>query len=85
MTEVMDWDSVYREEGGVCDGPPPWNISASRSLRSPKLIRADKFRSDVHDSGCGFGEASLHLAAPRLFRGRHRRDCNGNCAATERG
>ena len=22
--EVMDWDSVYRQEGGV-DGPPPWN------------------------------------------------------------
>ena len=23
--EVMDWDSVYRQEGGF-DGPPPWNI-----------------------------------------------------------
>ena len=33
------------------------------AVQDRRLIRAGKFRSDVLDAGCGFGEASLHLAA----------------------
>jgi SAM-dependent methyltransferase len=61
MSEVMDWDSVYREEGRF-EGPPPWNIGEPQP-EIAALIEAGKFRSDVLDAGCGFAEASLALAA----------------------
>jgi SAM-dependent methyltransferase len=59
--EVMDWDSVYREEGEF-EGPPPWNIGEPQPELAA-LVRAGKFRSDVLDAGCGFAELSLALAA----------------------
>jgi SAM-dependent methyltransferase len=62
MSEIMDWDSAYRQEGGVFDGPPPWNIGEPQP-EIAELIRAGKFRSDVLDAGCGVAEASLYLAA----------------------
>ena len=61
MSEVMDWDSVYREQGRF-EGPPPWNIGEPQP-EIAALIGAGKFRSDVLDAGCGFAEASLDLAA----------------------
>jgi SAM-dependent methyltransferase len=60
-SEVMDWDSVYREEGGF-DGPPPWNIGEPQPELAA-LIRDGKVRSDVLDAGCGHAELSLALAA----------------------
>jgi SAM-dependent methyltransferase len=62
MSEIMDWDSVYRQEGGVFEGPPPWNIGEPQP-EVAELVRAGKFRSDVLDAGCGVAEASLYLAA----------------------
>jgi SAM-dependent methyltransferase len=59
--EVIDWDSVYREEGEF-EGPPPWNIGEPQPELAA-LIAAGKFRSDVLDAGCGFAELSLALAA----------------------
>jgi SAM-dependent methyltransferase len=60
-SEVMDWDSVYREEGGF-EGPPPWNIGEPQPELAT-LIRDGKVRSDVLDAGCGHAELSLALAA----------------------
>jgi SAM-dependent methyltransferase len=60
-SEVMDWDSVYRQEGGF-DGPPPWNIGEPQPELAT-LIRDGKVRSDVLDAGCGHAELSLALAA----------------------
>ncbi|GFG74114.1 class I SAM-dependent methyltransferase [Mycobacterium botniense] len=59
--EVMDWDSVYRQEG-VFEGPPPWNIGEPQPELAA-LMRAGKFRSEVLDAGCGYAELSLALAA----------------------
>jgi SAM-dependent methyltransferase len=59
--EIMDWDSVYREQGEF-EGPPPWNIGEPQPELAA-LIAAGKFRSDVLDAGCGFAELSLALAA----------------------
>jgi SAM-dependent methyltransferase len=59
--EVLDWDSVYREEGEF-EGPPPWNIGEPQPELAA-LVAAGKFRSDVLDAGCGFAELSLALAA----------------------
>lgn len=59
--EVMDWDSVYREQGEF-PGPPPWNIGEPQPELAA-LIAGGKFRSDVLDAGCGFAELSLALAA----------------------
>ncbi|MGE2816468.1 class I SAM-dependent methyltransferase [Mycobacterium heidelbergense] len=59
--ELMDWDSVYREQGGF-QGPPPWNIGEPQPELAA-LMAAGKFRSDVLDAGCGFAELSLELAA----------------------
>lgn len=59
--EVMDWDSVYREQGEF-PGPPPWNIGEPQPELAA-LIAEGKFRSDVLDAGCGFAELSLALAA----------------------
>lgn len=61
MSEVMDWDSVYREQGRF-EGPPPWNIGEPQP-EIAGLIQAGRFRSDVLDAGCGFAEASLDLAS----------------------
>jgi SAM-dependent methyltransferase len=57
----MDWDSAYRE-GGVFEGPPPWNIGEPQPELAA-LIRDGKIRSDVLDAGCGYAELSLELAA----------------------
>jgi SAM-dependent methyltransferase len=61
MSEILDWDSVYRERG-VFEGPPPWSIGEPQP-EIAELIRAGKFRGDVLDAGCGVAEASLELAA----------------------
>jgi SAM-dependent methyltransferase len=59
-SDILDWDSVYREQGGF-EGPPPWNIGEPQPELSALMV-ADKFRSDVLDAGCGFAELSLALA-----------------------
>lgn len=61
MTEVMDWDSVYREQGPF-EGPPPWNIGEPQPELAA-LIAAGTIRSEVLDAGCGYAELSLALAA----------------------
>jgi SAM-dependent methyltransferase len=60
-SDILDWDSVYREQGGF-EGPPPWNIGEPQPELAA-LMAAGKFRSDVLDAGCGFAELSLALAA----------------------
>src|SRR5829696_9870126 len=59
--DVLDWDSVYRQEGAF-EGPPPWNIGEPQPELA-QLIREGKIRSDVLDAGCGYAELSLALAA----------------------
>src|SRR5689334_3524832 len=59
--QIVDWDSVYREQGEF-EGPPPWNIGEPQPELAA-LIAAGKFRSDVLDAGCGVAELSLTLAA----------------------
>ena len=61
MSEILDWDSAYREEGEF-EGPPPWNIGEPQPELAA-LMAAGKFHSDVLDAGCGFAELSLALAA----------------------
>ena len=61
MTEVMNWDSVYRGDGEF-DGPPPWNIGEPQPELAT-LWREGRFRSEVLDAGCGHAELSLALAA----------------------
>jgi SAM-dependent methyltransferase len=60
-SEVMDWDSVYKEEGGF-EGPPPWNIGEPQPELAA-LIAEGKVTGDVLDAGCGHAELSLALAA----------------------
>jgi SAM-dependent methyltransferase len=60
-SDIMDWDDVYRGEGGF-EGPPPWNIGEPQPELAA-LIQAGKVRSDVLDAGCGHAELSLALAA----------------------
>lgn len=60
-SDIMDWDSVYRGEGGF-EGPPPWNIGEPQPELAA-LVAAGKVRSDVLDAGCGHAELSLALAA----------------------
>src|SRR6516165_9849270 len=61
MSEILDWDSAYREEGEF-EGPPPWNIGEPQPELAA-LMAEGKFRGDVLDAGCGFAELSLALAA----------------------
>jgi len=58
--EILDWDSVYREQGQF-EGPPPWNIGEPQPELAA-LMAAGKFRSDMLDAGCGYAELSLALA-----------------------
>src|ERR1700741_1224532 len=59
-SDVMDWDSAYRQQG-VFEGPPPWNIGEPQPELAA-LIAAGKVRSDMLDAGCGYAELSLSLA-----------------------
>ncbi|BBX47205.1 class I SAM-dependent methyltransferase [Mycobacterium cookii] len=64
MTEpqqVTDWDAIYQQKFDGLEGPPGWNIGEPQPELA-ELMRQGKFRSDVLDAGCGFAEASLHLA-----------------------
>lgn len=58
--ELMDWESIYCEEGPF-EGPPPWNIGEPEP-EIAALIKSGKIRSDVLDAGCGVAELSLALA-----------------------
>ncbi|OYN79525.1 class I SAM-dependent methyltransferase [Mycolicibacterium sphagni] len=60
-SELMDWDSIYREEGDF-PGPPPWNIGEPQPELAA-LIRDGKITGAVLDAGCGHAELSLTLAA----------------------
>ena len=60
MSEVMDWDDAYRQQGEF-EGPPPWNIGEPQPELAA-LIDADKIRGKVLDAGCGYAELSLALA-----------------------
>lgn len=59
--EVMDWEQAY-QQGGVFEGPPPWNIGEPQPELAGVIADA-KVRSDVLDAGCGYAELSLALAA----------------------
>lgn len=61
MTELLDWDDAYHEDG-IFSGHPPWGIGRPQP-QIADLIRQGAFRSDVLDAGCGYGETSLVLAA----------------------
>ncbi|WP_328362042.1 class I SAM-dependent methyltransferase [Mycobacterium sp. NBC_00419] len=60
-SEVMDWDSAYKQEGSF-PGPPPWNIGEPQPELAA-LIRDGKVTGEVLDAGCGHAELSLALAA----------------------
>lgn len=60
-SEVLDWDSAYRNDSEF-PGPPPWNIGEPQPELAA-LISAGKIRSDVLDAGCGHAELSLSLAS----------------------
>jgi SAM-dependent methyltransferase len=60
-SEVLDWDSAYRNDSDF-PGPPPWNIGEQQPELAA-LISAGKIRSDVLDAGCGHAELSLSLAS----------------------
>ncbi|WP_396929802.1 class I SAM-dependent methyltransferase [Mycolicibacterium sp.] len=60
-SEVMDWESVYRQQGAFA-GPPPWNIGEPQPELAA-LIRDGKVSGDVLDAGCGHAELALALAA----------------------
>ena len=60
-SNVMDWDSAYREDGEFV-AAPPWNIGEPQPELAA-LIAAGKVHGDVLDAGCGHAELSLALAA----------------------
>lgn len=60
-SDVMDWDSAYRQEAGFA-GPPPWNIGEPQPELAA-IIRSTVIRDDVLDAGCGHAELALALAA----------------------
>src|SRR3984893_2391391 len=60
-SDVMDWDSAYRQQGGF-EGPPPWNIGEPQPELAA-LIAAGKVRSHGLDAGWGYPELSLAVAA----------------------
>lgn len=60
-SELLDWDSAYRNDGEFA-GPPPWNIGEPQPELAA-LIAAGKVRSDVLDAGCGHAELALSLAS----------------------
>jgi SAM-dependent methyltransferase len=61
MTELIDWDDAYHEDG-IFGGRPPWSIGRPQP-EIADLISQGGFRSDILDAGCGHGETSLVLAA----------------------
>ncbi|MCF6387637.1 class I SAM-dependent methyltransferase [Mycobacterium sp. MBM] len=60
-SEVLDWDSAYRNDSDF-PGPPPWNIGEPQPELAA-VIAAGRVRSDVLDAGCGHAELSLSLAS----------------------
>lgn len=60
-SEVMDWDSAYRQEAGF-EGPPPWNIGEPQPELA-RVIAETEIVDDVLDAGCGHAELALSLAA----------------------
>ena len=60
-SDVMDWDSAYRQEAGFA-GPPPWNIGEPQPELAA-IIGSHVIRDDVLDAGCGHAELALALAA----------------------
>src|ERR1700761_3453516 len=59
--ELLDWDDAYREDG-IFSGLPPWGIGRPQP-QIADLISQGRFRGDVRDAGCGYGDTSLVLAA----------------------
>lgn len=58
-SDVMDWESAYRQQGTFA-GPPPWNIGEPQPELVPLIGTA---RGEVLDAGCGHAELALAVAA----------------------
>lgn len=60
-SELMNWDSAYKQEGAF-SGPPPWNIGEPQPELAA-LVRDGKVTGEVLDAGCGHAELALALGA----------------------
>lgn len=58
-SDVMDWESAYRQQGAFT-GPPPWNIGEPQPELAGLIETA---RGEVLDAGCGHAELALAAAA----------------------
>ncbi|OBJ52387.1 class I SAM-dependent methyltransferase [Mycobacterium sp. 1423905.2] len=58
MTDAMDWDLIYRHDGG-----PSWNIGEPQPEMARIIDRDGAVRGEVLDAGCGHAALSLALAA----------------------
>src|SRR3974377_1740178 len=64
-SEIMDWDSAYREQGEF-EGPPPWNIGEPQPELAA-LIAAGKVGSDLLHAARGGPRRGW---APRIAGGK---------------
>lgn len=62
MSEVADFDAMYRGESGI-EGmdTPPWDIGEPQPIMTA-LEQSGRVRGPVLDAGCGTGDTSRYLA-----------------------
>lgn len=62
MSEVADFDAMYRGESGIKGmDTPPWDIGEPQPIMTA-LEQSGRVRGPVLDAGCGTGDTSRYLA-----------------------